>query len=99
MDRHLREEIHIHTYADLLHPAQDLDERHLDVPEQAGDLKLVQVLLQKLFQPQGDVRVLTGVRRGPVHRSFREADLLLSCADEIGDGDHLVVEISQTQRI
>ena len=70
----------------------------LDVLEQCAGVVLLQLFLQRLFQPEGDVGVLAGVA---VHLGGGEvAHVALSLsfrADEVFDGDGCVVQVDVRQ--
>jgi hypothetical protein len=82
-----------------LHLRQHLDERDLDLAEEAVQLQLFQLRLELAAQPERDVGVLAGVAAGGGERHLGEGDLALPLAGHVGIGGGAVVEVLQRQRV
>ena len=82
------------------HLGQHIDERCFDFITQFGQgRKFLELGFHQVGQSQRYVGVLGRVTRNPVQRDLGHADLLLTAANQVGDGDGLKTQQRRSQRI
>ena len=82
---------HVEADAVEFHVGEHVDQRNLQVVVEAA--QILQLRFQQLGQAPGDVGIFAGVLGHFVARHLIHAFLVLALADQIGDGNHLMLQM------
>ena len=108
------EQRHVEPDAVELQLGQDLDQRDFQIIVESAErgarstlrnsrfslrALLIQLPPQKLRQPPGNVGVFAGIRRDLGRGHLVHAQLIFPFADQVGDGNHLVVQVAASKVI